>query len=359
MQDLDLFHKIKEITKIQAVSGREKRMRDYLEVKIKPYVDEVVYDGLGGIFGVKRSANPKAKTVMVASHMDEVGFLVAKILPNGMIKASAVGGWNENVVSSQRFTLQTSKGDYPIITASISPHLLRGGNKNSKIDLNELLFDAGFNSYDEAVEFGVKPGDAIVPYSEAVLTANKQNVISKAWDNRYGCLAIIETLEQLKGVELDYNLVIGANVQEEVGLRGATVSAQKFKPDLFFAVDCSAADDLMSKADTFGHLGEGFLLRTFDPTMITLPRMQDYLENLANTKQIKYQYFVSKGGTDAGAVHLENGGVPSTVIGVCGRYIHTHQTMYNLNDYKAARQMLVAILNDLDNQKIQEIIYGK
>ena len=355
----ELFNKIKEITAIQATSGREERMRKYLADKLKPYVDEIQYDGLGGIFGIKYSKKADAKTVMVASHMDEVGFLVSQILDNGMIKAVPLGGWNSNVVSSQRFTLQADKGDYPIITASVSPHLLRGTSTNNQVDVNDLIFDAGFTSQGEALAYGVKPGNAIVPESEAVLTANGENVISKAWDNRYGCLAILETLEQIKDVELDYNLVIGANVQEEVGLRGVKGAVNKFKPDLFFAVDCSAADDMVTKQGTFGHLGEGFLLRVQDPTMITLPRMQNYLEDLAQKNSIQYQYFVSKGGTDAGAAHTEGEGIPSAVIGVCGRYIHTHQTMYNIADYLSAQKMLKTVITDLTNEKIQTIIYGK
>lgn len=354
-----LFDKIKEITEIQAVSGREQHMIDYMKQHLKPYVDEIQSDGLGGVFGIKYSQNPQAKTIMIASHMDEVGFMVTKVLPNGLIKATPIGGWNEQVVSSQRFTLQTRRGDYPIITASVSPHLLRNSQKNNNVDLTQLIFDAGFTSDQEAREYGVVPGDAIVPKSEAVLTANQQNFICKSWDNRYGCLLVLEVAKAVADLDLDYNLVIGANVQEEVGLRGASVSVNKFKPDLFFAVDCSAADDLSSKSETFGHLGEGFLLRVQDPTMITLPRMQNYLEDLAVQNNIKYQYFVSKGGTDAGKAHLGNNGIPSTVIGVCARYIHTHQTMANLEDYKSAYQMMKSIVKDLTSDKIQKIIYGE
>ena len=358
MDNETLFAKIKEITEIQAISGREQSMIDYMEKKITPYVDEIIRDGLGGLFGVKRSQNPHAKTVMVASHMDEVGFLVSQILDNGMIKAVPIGGWNVNVVSSQRFTLQTKQGDYPIITSSVSPHLLRGTNGQGQLELADILFDAGFASKDEALNYGVKPGDAIVPKTDTVLTANGERVISKAWDNRYGCLLILELAKALQNVELDYHLVMGANVQEEVGLRGATVAANKIKPDMFFAVDCSAADDLYGKQGTFGHLGEGFLMRVQDPRMITLPRMQEFLEDVANENEIPYQYFVSKGGTDAGAVHLANVGIPSAVIGVCARYIHTHQTLFSLNDYKSAEKMLKRTLTTLSSDRVQQIIYG-
>lgn len=172
-------------------------------------------------------------------------------------------------------------------------------------------------------------------------------------------LSFLKALEALQKNELDYTLIAGANVQEGVGLRGAKPAVTKFKPDLFFAVDCSAADDLITTNGTFGHLGEGTLLRIQDPGMILLPRLREYLLDTAETHNIPYQYFVSKGGTDAGASHTANEGIPSTVIGVCGRFIHTHQTMFSIADFDAAREMLIQVLKGLDESTIKTIIEGK
>lgn len=359
MDKQQLFKRIKEITEIQATSGHEDRMRHYMAEKMRPFVDEIQYDGLGGVFGIKKSNVPDAKTVMIASHMDEVGFMVSMIRDNGMLKVVPLGGWNPQVVSAQRFTLQTKEGDYPIISSSIPPHLLRGANGSNQIDVSEILFDAGFTSKEEAMRYGVRPGDTVVPDSEAVMTANEQRVIAKAWDNRYGCLLILQLLEELQDVELNVNLVIGANVQEEVGLRGAPASAHLFKPDLFFAVDCSAANDIQTTTDTFGHLGEGFLVRIQDPRFIMLPRMRQYVLDIAEAHDIPYQYYVSKGGTDAAEVHKANQGIPSAVIGVVARYIHTHQSMFDLSDYDAAFREMSAIIRDLDTTKVNHIIYGE
>lgn len=354
-----LFLEIKEVTEIKATSSHEDAMRHYLKEKMTPYVDEIQYDGLGGIFGIIKSKYPDAKTVMVASHMDEVGFMVAKIRDNGSLKVVPLGGWNSQVVSAQRFVLQTREGEIPVISSSIPPHLLRGTAAAGSIDVSEILFDAGFESKEEAMAYGVRPGDTIVPDSETILCANGKNAIGKAWDNRYGCLMIVHILQALAGKELPFNLVIGANVQEEVGIRGAKVSAHKFNPDLFFAIDCSAANDLQTKTDTFGHLGEGFLVRVQDPRFIMLPRMKDYIVDIAEKHNINYQYYVSKGGTDAAEVHQANDGIPSAVIGVVARYIHTHQSLFNLDDFVAARQEMIAILNDLTTEKINYIIYGE
>lgn len=351
------FNRIKELTELQGTSGFEDDIRAYMKKEMAPLVDELQQDGLGGIFGLKQAA-PEAPRVMVAAHMDEVGFMLTEITPRGLFKVVPLGGWNPYVVSAQRFTLKTKKGNYPCISSSVPPHLLRGTGGQAQVKVEDILFDAGFESKEEALAFGVLPGDTIVPQVETIKTANGKNIISKAWDNRYGCTVVLEALEALQKETLDYTLIAGANVQEEVGLRGAKPAVTKFQPDLFFAVDCSAADDLTTTNGTFGHLGEGTLLRIQDPGMILLPRLREYLLDIAETHHIPYQYFVSKGGTDAGAAHTANEGIPSSVIGVCGRYIHTHQTMFSIADFDAAREMLIQVLKGLDQSTIRTIIYG-
>lgn len=177
-------------------------------------------------------------------------------------------------------------------------------------------------------------------------------MISKAWDNRYGVLMIRELLENVKNQELNNTLIAGANVQEEVGLRGAHVSTTKFNPELFFAVDCSPAGDIYGNQ---GKVGDGTLIRFFDPGHIMLPNMKDFLLTTAEEAGVKYQYYCAAGGTDAGAAHLQNAGVPSTTIGVCARYIHSHQTLYALDDFLEAQAFLQAIVKKLDRSTVDLI----
>ncbi|MGM0126034.1 glutamyl aminopeptidase [Enterococcus sp. AZ194] len=353
------FQRIKELTELQGTSGFEHEIRAYMEQHMEPLVDELQYDGLGGVFGLRNHEDADAPRVMVAAHMDEVGFMLTQITDNGLFKVVPLGGWNPYVVSAQRFTLKTRKGNYPCISSSIPPHLLRGTSGQKQLEVTDILFDAGFESRAEAESYGVLPGDTIVPLVETIKTANGKNIISKSWDNRYGCTVVLEALEALKDEKLGHTLIAGANVQEEVGLRGTKGAVHKFNPDLFFAVDCSAADDTVTKNGTFGHLGEGTLMRIYDPGLITLPRLREYLLDTAETNNIPYQYFVSKGGTDAGAAHTSNDGIPSTVIGVVGRYIHTHQTMFSIKDYEAAKEMLIHTLKGLDKSTVNTIVYGK
>lgn len=349
----DLFNNIKEVTELKGTSGFEQPVRDYLREKITPLVDEVQTDGLGGIFGIRHHKDSKAPRIMVAGHMDEVGFMIKEIKDDGTFRVVELGGWNPLVVSSQRFSLHTPDGRvYPVISGSVPPHLLRGTNGGSLPKTADIVFDAGFSSKSEAEQFGVFPGSVIVPESEAILTANQKHVISKAWDNRYGVLMVSKLLEAIKDDTLGHTLIAGANVQEEVGLRGAHVSTTQFDPEVFFAVDCSPAGDVYGSP---GKLGDGTLIRFYDPGHIMLPNMRDFLLTTAEEAGIKYQYYPSAGGTDAGAAHLKNQGIPSTTIGVCARYIHSHQTLYAMDDFIEAQNFLQAIVKRLDRSTVDLI----
>lgn len=350
----DLFSKIKEVTELDGIAGYEHNVRNYLRGKIMPLVDEVQTDGLGGIFGIKHSQAKDAPRVMVAAHMDEVGFMISEIKPDGTLRVVGIGGWNPLVVSSQRFTLYTRTGTaIPVISGSVPPHFLRGNNGGASLPkVEDIVFDGGFADKAEAESFGVRPGDIIVPKSEAILTANQKNVISKAWDNRYGILMVAELLQSLQNEQLGNTLIAGANVQEEVGLRGAHVSTTKFDPEIFLAVDCSPAGDVYGNQ---GHIGDGTLIRFYDPGHIMLKDMRDFLLTTAEEAGVKYQYYAAKGGTDAGAAHLKNGGVPSTTIGVCARYIHSHQTLYAMDDFLQAQAFLQAIVKKLDRSTVDLI----
>lgn len=351
----ELFSKIKEVTEIAAISGHEAPVRKYLREKITPHVDEVITDGLGGIFGVKHSKATDAPRVLVAAHMDEVGFMVSEIKPDGTFRVVQIGGWNPLVVSSQRFKLFTCTGDeIPVISGSVPPHLTRGTGGPSLPRIEDIVFDGGFADKAEAESYGIRPGDTLVPDSSAILTANNKNIISKAWDNRYGVLMVSELVQALAGQKLDNELYVGANVQEEVGLRGAHVSTTKFDPEIFLAVDCSPAGDIYGDQ---GAIGEGTLIRFFDPGHLMLPNMKDFLLTTAEEAGIKYQYYCGKGGTDAGAAHLKNGGVPSTTIGVCARYIHSHQTLYAIDDFLQAQAFLQALVKKLDRSTV-DLIQG-
>ncbi|MBS7576703.1 MULTISPECIES: glutamyl aminopeptidase [unclassified Enterococcus] len=351
-----LIQKIKEVTELQGTSSFEGEIRAYLRPIFEKYSNQITYDGLGGIFAIKKSKIKNAPTILVAAHMDEVGFMVSEITDNGFFRVVPIGGWNPLVVQAQRFTLITKKQQkIPVISSSTPPHLLRGiDGKPTMPKIEAILFDGGFRDAKEVASFGIQKGDFIIPEAQAIITANQKNMIAKAWDNRFGILMVSEAVKALADIDLAVNLVIGANVQEEVGLRGAHVSTNQFKPDLCFAIDCSPADDI-DKKEADGAIGEGPIIRLFDPGHIMLQEMKHFVVDTAEANAIPYQYYFGKGGTDAGATHLKQNGIPSTTIGVVARYIHSHQTLFSLADFEQAQKLLLAILKNLDAKTVNQI----
>ena len=234
---------------------------------------------------------------------------------------------------------------------------MRGSANGPKLPtVDDILFDAGFVDNNEALAFGVRPGDFVVPRVETVMAANQKRVMSKSWDNRFGVVTVLEALEDLQNVKTPNTLIMGADVQEEVGLRGAHGAVNLMKPDIFFAVDSSAADDVAGSLGHQGVLDQGTLLRVFDPTVVMPLRLKEFLLSTAEDNHIPYQYFVSKGGTDAAAAQSELSGIPSVALGVASRYIHTHQTVWSIKDFEAAKAFVVAIAQNLDATNMKTIM---
>ena len=343
------------LTELQGAPGDEKRVRKYMEEQLSPYADEMIYDNLGGVFGVKHGKGPR---VMVAGHMDEVGFMVTQITDNGMIRFQTLGGWWNQVMLSQRVQVMTDGGIIPGVIGSIPPHLLTEAQRSKPMEIKNMLIDIGADDKEDALQLGVKPGDSIVPICPFTPMANKKKILAKAWDNRYGCGLAIELLKEVQNETLPNELYTGATVQEEVGLRGAATAAHLIQPDIFYALDASPANDMSGSKDEFGQLGKGALLRIFDRTMITHPGMREFILDTAETHDILYQYFISQGGTDAGRVHTANDGVPSAVIGICSRYIHTSSSIIHVDDYAAAKELLTNLVKTTDQSTV-ETIRGK
>ncbi|GGI40453.1 M42 family metallopeptidase [Mammaliicoccus stepanovicii] len=347
--------KMKELTELHAVPGFEGEVRDYLKEKMTPFVDEIIGDNMGSIYGVKKSKKKNAPKVLIAAHMDEIGFMVTEMTNEGMLKFTPLGGVSSDVWLSQTLQLKTKKNDYYNGVVGSIPKHFRTGNE-SGVSIDDMLLDVGAENKKQLQDMGINIGDTIVPRTDfEQLTENR--ILAKAWDNRYGCLVGIELLESLKNKELDVDLYVGANVQEEVGLRGASASVNLIKPDIALVVDCSPANDMKGHVGLSGALGEGVLVRILDRTMILSERMKEYLLNTIEENEIQYQYFQSPGGTDGGEIHKALTGIPTAVIGVCARYIHTSKAVYDIRDYLNAKSLLEHLVLDIDFEKIEYLKY--
>ncbi|KKB43523.1 M42 family metallopeptidase [Bacillus thermotolerans] len=347
----------KTLTELPGAPGNEHDVRRFMRSQLELYADEIVQDGLGSIFGVKKGKEAEP-VVMVAGHMDEVGFMVTQITENGMIRFQPLGGWWNQVLLAQRVQIITDSGPVVGVVSSVPPHLLSEGQRKKPMEIKNMLIDIGADDREDAKKIGIKPGQPILPVSEFTPMANEKKILAKAWDNRYGCGLAIELLKELKDDIVPNTLYSGATVQEEVGLRGAQTSAEMIKPDVFYALDASPANDASGDKNEFGQLGKGALLRIFDRTMVTHRGMREFVLDTAETHNIPYQYFVSQGGTDAGRVHTSNEGVPSAVIGICSRYIHTHASIVHVDDYAAAKELLIRLVKASDKATVDTLKSG-
>ncbi|MBI5972783.1 M42 family metallopeptidase [Staphylococcus caledonicus] len=353
MQNDKTLERIKTLTELHGAPGFEEQVRAFMKKEMTPYVDEFVTNHMGGFFGIKKSKKANAKRVMIAAHMDEIGFMVTNITSNGMLQFTNLGGVANDIWQGQRLQVKNRKGQNVVGVVANIPKHFRTGNEAAP-EIKDLMLDIGAESDNEVRERGIEIGDTIVPYAPFTqLTEHRFS--AKAWDNRYGCVIAIEILELLKDVELDVDLYVGANVQEEVGLRGAKASAELIQPDVAFVVDCSPANDIKGKQQLSGELGKGTLIRIKDGTMILQPTFRDYLLNLTERYDINHQYYISPGGTDGGEIHKANQGIPTAVIGVCARYIHSTNAIFDIRDYFSARQLLKQAIINLDDNQINTL----
>ncbi len=350
---LELF---RTLTEMPAAPGFEKGLRSFVKKELAKVSDEVVMDRMGGVFGVRRgdSAGP---TIMVAGHMDEVGFIITSITDKGMLKFLPLGGWWNQVMLAQRVQIVTDDGVLIGVIGSTPPHLLDEATRSKPMDIAHMYIDIGADDRAHAEQLGVRPGLSAVPICPFTPLAGGKTIMAKAWDNRYGVGLAIELLRELQGKPLPNVLYSGATVQEEVGLRGAEAAATLINPDLFYGLDASPAGDMSGDKNANGRLGAGALLRIYDKSMITHPGMIEFVRDTAETHKVKYQYYISAGGgTDAGRVHTTGIGVPSAVIGICSRYIHSAASLIHIDDYAAAKELLIKLVQSTNRSTLQTIL---
>jgi len=348
---------LKELTDANAISGHEKEARDVMEKYIKPYADEVFTDHLGSLIA-KKTGEANGPKIMVAGHLDEVGFMVTRIDKNGFLYFQTIGGWWNQVMLAQRVTIMTEKGNLTGVIGSKPPHILTAEQRKKPVEIKDMFIDIGASSKEEAEQFGVRPGDSIVPYFEFTQMKNEKMLLAKAWDNRIGCAIAIDVLKHLQD-EDHPNIVYGVGtIQEEVGLRGARTSAHLIQPDLAFGVDVGIAGDTpgVSDKDADSKLGKGPQIILYDASMISHKGVRDLVVETAEEKGIPFQYSsMAGGGTDSGAIHLTADGVPALSITIATRYIHSHAAMLHRDDFENAVKLIVEVIKKVDEKKMEKI----
>lgn len=343
---------LKELTAAHGVPGDEGEVRAVFQRELAA-MGELGTDRMGSIF-CRSARNAAGPRVLVAGHMDEVGFRVQSVTQDGALKIVPVGGWWGHSLLSQRVELKTAKGEkIPGVVASKPPHFLSSADREKVLEVSEMLVDIGASSRIEAESWGVRVGDSIAPWSPWCEMRREHFFMTKAFDNRVGCAGAIQVGKE----EEDYpcELITAATVQEEVGLRGARTLAYELKPQVALVLEGPPADDTpgSSKNEAQGVLGSGVQIRLHDPSAIMNPRLARFAIEMAEKHDIRHQVTVrTGGGTDAGSFSTANSGIPSVVLGTPARYIHSHNSIIDLRDQVEMVRLVKVMLANLDEDRV-------
>jgi len=351
---------LKDLTDAKGIPGNEREVREVMKRYITPFADEVTTDGIGSLVA-KKTGQSDGPKIMISGHLDEVGFMVTQIDDKGFLRFQTVGGWWSQVMLAQRVTVVTSKGDITGVIGSKPPHILSPEARKKPVEIKDMFIDIGASSRDQAMEFGVRPGDQVVPYFEFTVMNNEKMLLAKAWDNRIGCAIAIDVLKQLKGTDHPNTVYGVGTVQEEVGLRGAKTAAEMIRPDIAFAVDVGIAGDTpgISEKEAMSKMGEGPQIILYDASMVSHKGLRDFVTNVADELDIPYQFdAISGGGTDAGSIHVSFKGVPSLAITIATRYIHSHAAILHRDDYENAVKLIVEVCKRLDAQAVKDLTFN-
>jgi putative aminopeptidase FrvX len=355
----ELLQMMKDLTEAPGVPGQEGPVREVMARYLAP-LGEILTDNLGSIVAYKTGGGApmdNAPKVVLAGHMDEVGFLVTMITDDGFLKFQTLGGWWEQVMLAQRVTVRTRKGDLVGVFGSKPPHILTPEDRKKIVDKKDMFIDIGVTSKQEAIEAGVRPGDPVIPICPFTVMANEKMLLAKAWDNRFGCALAIQALKEV-GNDHPNIIYAGATVQEEVGLRGATTLGHLVDPDVAISLDVGIAGDTpgVKAHEAQGKMGKGPVILIYDGSLIPNLKLRNLFVDVAEQENIPFQYdSVAAGGTDGGRLQLASNGVPTINIGIPSRYIHSAASMVNLDDFNNATRLLVAVLKRLDAETVADL----
>ncbi len=339
------FDLLKRLCETPGIPSREEPIRRLVIDELTPLVDEVSVDAMGSVIGYKKGmGGPK---VMIAAHMDEIGFMVRFIDDKGFLRLQPVGGFDARVLVAQRVYVHSHTGERflgALQPAAKPTHLLSDDERNKPPKLEDLFVDIGLTG-DEAKQ-KVEIGDPVTLARTAELVGG--NVVSKTLDNRLSVFIMLEALRILGAHQCEIYAV--ATVQEEVGLRGATTAAYHLKPDVGIALDVTLAGDYPGGAeqDSITRLGKGTAIKIMDSSLLCHPQVVRHFRDVAEQHDIPYQLeILPRGGTDAGGIQRSRGGVPSFTLSTPTRYVHTVNETASVSDIEASISLLKEYLEDV------------
>jgi putative aminopeptidase FrvX len=334
---------LRKLSNAHGVSGSEGSVFAVIKKELRGYVDEIREDPMGNLIAVKRGNKFK---VMLAAHMDEIGLMVKYVDEKGFIRFVALGGWYGPTLYNQRVILHSTKGPVFGVIGGKPPHMMDDDERKKGVKVDDMFIDIGATNRQEVDVMGVDVGTPVTVDREFAELANGR-VTGKAFDNRAGVAMLIKTLKE---VESPLTIFGVFTVQEEVGLKGARTSAYALDPDCAIATDVTIPGDHpgIEMKDAPVEMGKGPVITIVDSSgrgLIASRKVVSWLKEAADADNIPVQFEVGSGGTtDATAIHLTKGGIPSTTLSIASRYIHSPVEVLDLQDIEAGVKLLVTAL---------------
>ena len=328
---------LEKLSNASGVSGYENELRQIIRDELSPHVDELSTDSMGNLFAIKKGDGTGPK-VMLTAHMDEVGLFVDFIDSKGFVKFRKIGSIDDRVLLSRRVYIGERKS--PGIIGTKPVHLKGPGDDQKVVSSDNMSIDVGANSKNAAQSIA-RVGDPVVFATKFVQSGDILR--GKAFDDRAGCGVLVELLK--RSYPFTFQGVF--TVQEELGLRSATIAAYALNPDFGFALEGTTANDMPSKRDVTPstNLGAGPAITIMDKSVISDKRLVNLLVDTAKRENIPYQFKRTiTGNTDAGAMRKTRGGVPSVTVSFPIRYMHAPVGIMHLSDFQNIIELMYKTL---------------
>ncbi|MBU2020136.1 MAG: M42 family metallopeptidase [Bacteroidetes bacterium] len=337
---------LSKICKTPGAPGFEKLVRELVKKEIEPYVDRIEEDNMGNLYAIRKGKSDKK--AMIGAHMDEIGFIITHIDENGFLRFHTLGGFDPKTLTAQRVIVHGKK-DIIGVMASKPIHVMTTDERNKVAKLEDYFIDTGLSA--EEVKEQIEIGNAVTREREFIEMGECVN--SKSLDNRLAVFILIETFKKLHNQELPCDVYGVFTVQEEVGIRGANVSALRVQPDFGFGLDTTIAYDLPGarEHEKITKLGSGTAIKIMDASTICDSRMVRYMKKVADKNKITWQpEILTAGGTDtAGIQRMREGGSIAGAISIPTRHLHQVIEMANKNDIQSSIELLTNCLLELDS----------
>ncbi len=343
MPDAFDYELLVDLSEARGVPGYEDRVRELVRAELDPVADRLRTDAMGNLVGTIEGETDY--DVVVAAHVDEIGFMVRHVDEDGFLELDALGGWDPRILRAQRVTVHTDGADLPGVIGSVPPHTLTDEQRGADPKVKDVRVDLGLDA--DAVDSRVAVGDLVTMAQRTERVG--EFLTGKSLDNRVSVLAMIEAARRLD--RPDANIHFAATTQEEVGLRGAEALGVDLDPDLVLALDTTVANDVVGfePGEQVTRLGEGAAIKLKDSSAITNHKLHRRIRSVAERRGITHQFEVlPAGGTDTGGFQRVAGATPAGAISVPTRYLHTPTECVHEADLEAAIELLVGTLETED-----------